>query len=444
MVYIYTNTLNRGDTMADLILLLLLPLNLYVLTKGSRLLSHFLLIASFLLVLFQINSLLSTVAMMFSLICSYFIVLKWADKIEKNHKQEVEELLNNSLTTQENIFFKDILTVSSEKEPLNISASKLCSFVQNYYRINYISLFIKNTRNGLEVAATNVEKDYIQELTQYVIEKYNLILNGDDVARILCSDSDLDYPSAQKRKIKYLYIIPLGAADNEIGALVLEDTKRDNLEKYDGNLFKIIVEGLTLTLQNLIYSDRLIQSKNIDGMTQVFNRNYFDTYVPRYIELCERTNEIFSLAMCDIDHFKKINDSYGHLAGDFVLKEVTRTLKDKFRSDMDVIFRYGGEEFILLFKNTSLNKIFDRLDEIRESLAGQIIKYNDQEINVTMSFGLAQYPEHGTTLNSIIKAADNALYYSKQNGRNKITDFNLLLSSGPIKEDLSEEFKGAL
>ena len=156
-----------------------------------------------------------------------------------------------------------------------------------------------------------------------------------------------------------------------------------------------------------ILIDKLVKSANIDELTKVSNRRVLNNSINYDV-----------VVMCDIDNFKDINDRYGHIVGDKVLVLVSDVIKTVIRSE-DFICRYGGDEFVLVFKDCSTLDICKRLENIKESINNVISEYS---IVVTMSFGITEY-EKGKELMAAIEEADQALYISKQNGKNRITIF---------------------
>ena len=144
-----------------------------------------------------------------------------------------------------------------------------------------------------------------------------------------------------------------------------------------------------------------------DELTQVYNRKILSENIKYDV-----------LAMCDIDNFKEINDKYGHSIGDKILVEISKTMSSTIRSN-DIICRYGGDEFTILFRECKLSDIVKRI----EYLKNKIELLNEENINITVSFGLSEYQE-GKTIKDAIIEADQALYESKKTGKNKVTIFN--------------------
>lgn len=169
--------------------------------------------------------------------------------------------------------------------------------------------------------------------------------------------------------------------------------------------------------------ENVLTLSRLDRLTDIPNRGYFDDFFNDEWNRCKRLNMPISLALIDIDHFKSLNDTYGHLAGDECLKEIAVLLKSFTKRPSDLCARYGGDEFIMLFGNTdnetSLMMINNLLDAIREL---KIPNLNHNAIpTITASVGLAaMYPDHKTTKEDLLRAADTALYISKERGRNQV------------------------
>ena len=133
----------------------------------------------------------------------------------------------------------------------------------------------------------------------------------------------------------------------------------------------------------------------------------------REIARAERESTPLSVMILDGDHFKEINDSYGHQAGDVVLKGLADFLLDKYRAG-DVICRYGGDEFVVVMPHASVDSAVKRASEWKTSFSGRQFKFNGKVMSVAFSIGIATYPVHATTAGDLLQAADQALYYSKE------------------------------
>ena len=157
-----------------------------------------------------------------------------------------------------------------------------------------------------------------------------------------------------------------------------------------------------------------------DGLTELYNHRYFQEQMKMQVEQSKRYNTTFSLIIIDIDYFKKFNDTFGHQAGDSVLRQVAQILKTNVRAT-DIVCRYGGEEMSIILPNTHKDISLSTAEKICKRVAEKRFKINNsQEGKVTISLGVSSYPQDGVTPSELIDAADRRLYQSKNNGRNQV------------------------
>lgn len=159
----------------------------------------------------------------------------------------------------------------------------------------------------------------------------------------------------------------------------------------------------------------------IDELTKCYNRRYINEKLPIDIESAKANKLLLSIAMIDIDYFKLINDKYGHLLGDLVLKDITNVIKNNIRGKSDWIARYGGEEFLILFNDTSKEDAYNLSKRIKSVVENSIFKYDDIEINITISIGIASLTSEIDDMDKLIRKADEKLYKAKRSGRNYIS-----------------------
>ncbi len=160
------------------------------------------------------------------------------------------------------------------------------------------------------------------------------------------------------------------------------------------------------------------QMATTDGLTGLTNHRAFQEKADQEFERARRYPESISLLLFDIDHFKKINDSYGHPVGDAVLKKIGKLLNETVRT-VDVAARYGGEEFVALLVNTDSKGASQMAERIRASIEKSKFLLNGQRIPVTVSVGFAVFPEDAKEKSALIEMADQALYAAKDGGRNQ-------------------------
>ncbi len=175
-----------------------------------------------------------------------------------------------------------------------------------------------------------------------------------------------------------------------------------------------------LGLSNLNLRASLRSHAIRDPLTKLFNRRYLEETVERELRRADREGAPVGVVMIDLDQFKALNDSFGHHAGDVVLREFATILTDSTRAD-DLACRYGGEEFVLVLPGASAETSRDRANSLREELRRRVIDYPTGPLSdLSLSAGVVAHPQHGTTFNELLRAADSALYEAKAQGRNRV------------------------
>ena len=161
-----------------------------------------------------------------------------------------------------------------------------------------------------------------------------------------------------------------------------------------------------------------------DSLTGCFNRTYLNTHLSNEIKRARRYRHSFSIIMCDIDDFKQINDTYGHMAGDQVLKSFAQGINDTIRIEVDWLVRYGGEEFLLVLPEIGMKGATSLAERICADLAKKKIRIEGKEVQITASFGLAGFtpetPQEKTSPEFLITTADTLLYRAKTQGKNRV------------------------
>jgi diguanylate cyclase (GGDEF)-like protein len=217
-----------------------------------------------------------------------------------------------------------------------------------------------------------------------------------------------------------LVTMPLVAGHETFGCLVLLCEPGYRLGKDQVETFRSAVNHLGLALRNaLVYKEVKLRADR-DGLTRIYNRHSFEERLVYEIKRRRRYNHDLSLLMVDLDHFKQVNDTYGHKAGDMVLRKVGEILTETFRGT-DLAARYGGEEFVVLLPHTSEEDAWKLAERIRESIQGSVFTFEDKQFSVTASIGVASVEAGALTKDDdLIIKADKALYKAKNNGRNMV------------------------
>jgi diguanylate cyclase (GGDEF)-like protein len=185
-------------------------------------------------------------------------------------------------------------------------------------------------------------------------------------------------------------------------------------------LGEIILKVEYLDAQEKALDEKIFEDATTDALTKVPNRRWFEERARAEVASAQRSGRFLHLVMFDIDFFKRVNDDYGHQAGDFILQEVAQVLKRALREE-DLMGRYGGEEFILLLRESSPQGAWKVADRIREAIEGCRLIFEGQRIPVTASMGLcSRIGSDVQDLEHLIAAADQALYKAKEQGRNQV------------------------
>ncbi len=181
-----------------------------------------------------------------------------------------------------------------------------------------------------------------------------------------------------------------------------------------------VADHLSLALANLKLRERLQEMSVRDPLTGLYNRRYMQETLEREIKRAHRDSKPIGIIMLDVDHFKSVNDTHGHNAGDLVLKTLARFLGNNLRGE-DVACRYGGEEFILIMPGLSLKDSEAKAERMRHEIESTLqVQYLDNPISITVSIGVAAFPEHGGHADPLISIVDAAMYEAKKRGRNRI------------------------
>ncbi|MDY7227918.1 GGDEF domain-containing protein [Hyalangium rubrum] len=188
-----------------------------------------------------------------------------------------------------------------------------------------------------------------------------------------------------------------------------------DLVKIGRTIFKFIAGGNI----EAAYHDEIYRLTTMDGLTQVHNRRYFDEQLDRELSRSRRYERGLSLVMLDIDRFKHINDTYGHLAGDYVLKQLASTVRVKIRRE-DVFARYGGEEFAMILPEIDLKGARTFAEKVRQMVEQQQFTFDKHSIPVTVSLGVAEFASEHRGASDLVGAADERLYEAKTGGRNRV------------------------
>jgi diguanylate cyclase (GGDEF)-like protein len=249
------------------------------------------------------------------------------------------------------------------------------------------------------------------------------------------SASELRCPHVEEAITYGAVCAPLAAEGQTLGLFhlqlrrIVRGTRRTVVLAERESLIRTLAEQLELSLANFRLRERLREQSARDQLTGLFNRRYMEESVDRELRRAGRDGSTLGLLMMDLDHFKDLNDGFGHAAGDLMLRAVGGFLGSSVRGD-DVACRFGGEEFVVILPHASLENTRRRAEALREGMKRLQLESSESLPNITMSIGVACSPDHGETREELIHAADVALYRAKAGGRDRV----VVASNGDSRE----------
>ena len=246
-------------------------------------------------------------------------------------------------------------------------------------------------------------------------------------------------PALNFAEEKSIVMLPLSTVKRTLGVVMILTPIQESLITHENlKLLTILTKEFSLVMENTRLVERLRKKQlslekanreikllsRIDSLTGCYNRGYLNELLPREITRALRYKRPLALAMCDIDKFKKINDTYGHQCGDEVLKKLVQSISAVIRADTDWLARYGGEEFLIVLPETQLGNASGLAERLRKNIAKNSIETQENKISITASFGVTGFnssnPPKSITPEALIHMADKYLYAAKNQGRNKV------------------------
>jgi diguanylate cyclase (GGDEF)-like protein len=310
----------------------------------------------------------------------------------------------------------DIAQQSTAVLDLEQLASRVCCLIQQAFHVSHVSLLLREEGDL-------VLRAHHGTLTPQIPEGGRFSTTREPWAQLLVTGTTLIEKELFGSECRYLLgsasrmCIPLVSFGQTLGVLVLDSAKPNAFRETELRALESVADICATSIQNAHYVERVKQLAYLDGLTGIFNRRFFELRIMEEIERARRYGNGMAVIMADIDHFKLLNDEFGHLLGDEVLRQVSSLFHQQLRK-IDIVCRYGGEEFGILLTQTSVQHAMSVAEKLRKMVESW--QFPGVPRTVTISAGIAAYPEHGTTRDELVRAADNGLYFAKQDGRNKV------------------------
>lgn len=258
---------------------------------------------------------------------------------------------------------------------------------------------------------------------RYFLTQDEMTLGRDSAADITVSDQGISRKHAKFTKENgQVYITDLGSSngtfinDKKIGPGEKTALEKEDMVKLGSSIFKFLPAG---ELEILFYGN-LGSAAHTDPLTKIYNKGYLLEALDAEFKRAKALHTDFCVLFFDLDHFKKVNDTHGHDAGDYVLKEFTSLIRGKYIRPKDVFARYGGEEFVILLANTNAAAAQELAEKMRAAIETHAFIYEGKRLPITTSMGLAELRADIESASTLLKLADKALYSAKQGGRNRV------------------------
>lgn len=258
---------------------------------------------------------------------------------------------------------------------------------------------------------------------RFFLVQDQLTLGRDPAADITLADQSISRKHAKVNKNQgKVWLSDLNSSngtfvnDRKLGPGESVELAKEDMIKLGNTILKFLPAGEL----EIIFYGNLGSAAHTDPLTRIYNKGYLLEALEAEFKRAKALHSPFSILFFDLDHFKKVNDTYGHDAGDFVLREFTQLVRSGHVRPKDVFARYGGEEFILLLANTDLQTAQPMAERIRAAVEAHAFIYEGKRLQITTSLGVAEINSSIESAQTLLKEADKALYSAKQNGRNRV------------------------
>lgn len=372
----------------------------------------------------------------------YWIFRKINFKIASNSQIETERLEEKINLLSEDICEKKKISVLLPEKSKKIeSLFEVSHELIELYNFQEILDFLLKSLRQLFPSAENIllfilhknslalelsfkkEECVIKEKYGDTIEKWLLKHNQSLMIDDLIKDFRFDYnkiTAFRERKIRSFVASPISVGDNLLGTVRIENKAPSSFSFDDSRLLRDMCDLTAVVLERAALFAKAEELAIRDSLTGLFVKSHFYKRLEEELKRAKYKNSHLGILMVDIDDFKKINDSYGHIVGDIILKRLSVILTETVGSTGDIIARFGGEEFIVALIECDKQRLIDVAQSIHKRIELDKINFRRKSINFTISLGAVLYPDDGLEVNDLINKADQCLYKAKKEGKNKI------------------------
>jgi diguanylate cyclase (GGDEF)-like protein len=378
-----------------------------------------------------------------------FAVLYWAPAFVKENSKKNRESFKNRFEIKKNEYenFRD---VAERVKKENIQIEKQLRQIEHLYDVIKDAGSTLNVQEMIELTKEFTERMF--DLPHFIIavlsndsRKYEIrIASGCDDSLFRSFEMDLESNGlaailARERKpvlvplvgeqdhfskvrnlaVRSFVFLPFLIQDRVIGFLCSFSPQENFIDQEKFSNFQVFCNQISIGLQKSLLYEKVQKLSITDGLTKLYSHRYFKQRLEEELILANRYSSQLSLLILDIDHFKHYNDTYGHVAGDHVLMEVSKILKDQAGMN-HLVARYGGEEMVLIAPETTKEQAMELAEKIRKAIESNSFSVGKEMTKVTVSIGVATFPQDALTNLDLISKSDKALYAAKGRGRNRI------------------------
>lgn len=337
-------------------------------------------------------------------------------------KKKIAVLLPEKSKKIESLFevSHELVELYNFQEILDFLLKSLCRLFPS---AENIMLFILHKSSlSLELSFKKEER-VIKEKCGDIIEKWLLKHNQSLIIDDLLKDFRFDcnkIAAFRERKIRSLIASPIAAGDTLLGTVRIENNTPSSFSFDDSRLLRDMCDLTAVVLERAVLFAKAEELAIRDSLTFLFVKGHFYKRVEEELKRAEYKKSNLGIIMIDIDDFKSINDTYGHMVGDIILKRLSAVLIETVGSAGDIIARFGGEEFVVALIECNKERLIEVAQNIHNNTERAKISFRRKNINFTVSLGAVLYPEDGLGLTDLLNKADQYLYKAKKEGKNKI------------------------
>lgn len=301
-------------------------------------------------------------------------------------------------------------------------SDQITDSIMNIKKLGFCAVYIKSgiyhNKHPHFVIKTRIG-NLEQLISNHIEDLYEKMVKQGEVERVIHDNAGDEAEIFKDVNINSVYFKILGSGEDTYGLFMIGDSRR-NLFADNMSFYNAIIAQFDIAINNaMIYNDMQHMARK-DGLTGINNRIYFNQLFKETADRIVNSNGCMSVALFDIDKFKNVNDTYGHLAGDEVIKRIATVTEECIDEHDGFVCRYGGEEFVAVLPDRNITEAEPIIQELFEKLCQQVVNYNEFEIHLSVSVGLTSYPEVCKNSDDLLKRADWSMYYAKEHGRHQL------------------------